>query len=525
MNIDLLVVNAVIAPMTDRDARFGAMAVAGERIAWLGDDPPPALREAAAHVYDAQGRWVLPGFVDAHQHFGLAAFFATGPDLRFAADWAAVRRVVDAYAPGRRRIKVVTGWGLSPALAGNLDDDAHALARALAAHRRGLFLVVAGADRAVVNAALVRRLKLSIDHGEEDIFVLAGESFVGAAARLGKALGRRWLWTGFDEVTHQLVRHGITAVHSIEGAPFPDARMPSRIDRIRWTLPVHLLAWPQVRDPAALRKGKRCAAVVLTDEDAADPVLGSFVREAGADAGVRHLRPALFATDEDVRAWVWEAHRRGMQLLLGTPGPRAVDLALDAIEAAMARLPRVDARHRLDAVLALRREQIERMAQLGVNACVLPGVLAYHPELARHTADTDTNLVRMPLRSLLRAGVALGAGSDAPAGTSDVVAAVRIMRNHPALRERLDAWEAWRAWTAGAARLAFQEDDRGTLALGRRADFVVLDADPFGPSDVPVQVSDVFLGGRRYERRSMGMGRYVLGVIEGSVRARLGADG
>lgn len=69
---DLLVVNAHLATMAggaDCGAiRDGALAVTGERIAWVGtrSDLPPELR--ARHQLDARGRWLTPGLIDCHTH-------------------------------------------------------------------------------------------------------------------------------------------------------------------------------------------------------------------------------------------------------------------------------------------------------------------------------------------------------------------------------------------------------------------------------------------------------------------------
>ncbi len=69
---DLVVVNAHLATMAGADPygtiRDGAVAIAGERIAWVGAarDLPPSAR--ATRTVEAGGRWVTPGLVDCHTH-------------------------------------------------------------------------------------------------------------------------------------------------------------------------------------------------------------------------------------------------------------------------------------------------------------------------------------------------------------------------------------------------------------------------------------------------------------------------
>jgi len=69
---DLVVANAQLATMAGEEPygaiRDGALAIAGERIAWVGArrDLPAAARDA--EMLDAGGGWVTPGLVDCHTH-------------------------------------------------------------------------------------------------------------------------------------------------------------------------------------------------------------------------------------------------------------------------------------------------------------------------------------------------------------------------------------------------------------------------------------------------------------------------
>jgi predicted amidohydrolase YtcJ len=67
---DLLLRNARVYTVDDARPWAEAVAIAGDRIVWVGSDrdAPPA-----AEVIDAGGRLVLPGFVDAHNHVRLGS--------------------------------------------------------------------------------------------------------------------------------------------------------------------------------------------------------------------------------------------------------------------------------------------------------------------------------------------------------------------------------------------------------------------------------------------------------------------
>ena len=86
--IDSLWVNVHLAAMTESNpygmVENGALAVCGEKIAWVGkrNALPADLESRAAHVYDAQGAWITPGLVDCHTHLVYAGSRAREFELR-----------------------------------------------------------------------------------------------------------------------------------------------------------------------------------------------------------------------------------------------------------------------------------------------------------------------------------------------------------------------------------------------------------------------------------------------------------
>jgi predicted amidohydrolase YtcJ len=92
--------------------------------------------------------------------------------------------------------------------------------------------------------------------------------------------------------------------------------------------------------------------------------------------------------------------------------------------------------------------------------------------------------------TLDRLGARLSMGSDWPVSSMVPLEglAVAVTRRTPDGQlpegflpaERLDPVRALAAYSAGVAYQAYEEDDWGVLAVGRRADLVALDHDPLG---------------------------------------------
>jgi predicted amidohydrolase YtcJ len=125
------------------------------------------------------------------------------------------------------------------------------------------------------------------------------------------------------------------------------------------------------------------------------------------------------------------------------------------------------------------------MARLGVVAAVTP--LYVRTERA-WLGERLGERVRMtyPFRSMLDAGVRLAGSSDAPVESTDVLGAIQccVTRDGFETQEGVTAAEAVRMYTLDAAYAQHQEEVSGSIAAGKRADMVLLGANPV---DVPTE--------------------------------------
>ncbi|HMU35957.1 MAG TPA: amidohydrolase family protein, partial [Marmoricola sp.] len=117
-----------------------------------------------------------------------------------------------------------------------------------------------------------------------------------------------------------------------------------------------------------------------------------------------------------------------------------------------------------------------------------------------------------PFRSLQEAGARLAAGSDWSVSTPDPWAAIHVAVNrippeHPTDRaeaflpeQRLSLAAAISAYTSGSAWVNHLDHLVGTIEVGKEADLVVVDRNPFTikPDELSqTQVLQTFVAGRR----------------------------
>ena len=195
--------------------------------------------------------------------------------------------------------------------------------------------------------------------------------------------------------------------------------------------------------------------------------------------GQLYHEPAAYA------ALVMKAHAVGLQTATHAQSPTAIEMVLDAIEAAQVAHPSSDSRHRIEHCGLPTAEQIERMHRLGVYPVNQPQHYFNWGEGVTQAIGTPGERFN-PLREFIDAGVPATLSSDAPVAEPKPLEAIqaavtRVTRRGHHLapgREEITALEALVGHTLNGARALGRERELGSITPGKRADFAVLGADP-----------------------------------------------
>jgi len=163
---------------------------------------------------------------------------------------------------------------------------------------------------------------------------------------------------------------------------------------------------------------------------------------------------------DELNELVFIAHSSGMQVAAHATGDDALEMCLAAFEAAQVASPGIT-RHQIAHSQAANDSQLDRMKKLGIGALVQPNFV-----------PSDRNY---RWKTALRKGIALSAASGAsvedlrPLG--GVHALITQQNENFSVAEALSLYTC--AWHEG------NEKRRGEIVVGRDADLVILDEDPF----------------------------------------------
>jgi predicted amidohydrolase YtcJ len=534
---DLVLHNARIHTVDPSLPEARALAVRDGRIVWLGpDQDAPRWTGPKTRVIDAAGRLVLPGFIDAHNHVRLGsddacvqlsgahsleevhlriqAWRAAHPD----AEWIEGEAFDYSAIPGRlpRAVDLDPVTGDAPAFV--LSYDVHS---------------------AWLNTAALRRLGVSRDRtslpfGEAETDPESGEptGFVKDFAVKGlsrdghralRELGVPWASheRQYQRLTNSLddaIRYGITTIVEPQNS-LDDLALFERAaveGRLRSRL-VAALFHPRGTSDADLDDFAAAAdrfdgdslcvgPLKLYIDDVVEPRTAAMLEPY---TGCGHHRGETFYPPEEFADLLAKLDARGFQCFVHATGDRGIRTVLDAVEHARTVNGPRDARHQVVHVECCDPNDVPRFAELGVVACMQPRHCA--PDIAGPGQDWAENVgarrwhKAWPMHSLHQAGAVLAFSSDWNVAEMDPMVGIytavtrRPLGGGPAWQpaETVDVRSAIHGYTMGSAYANFLDRERGSLTVGKQADFVVLSRDilSVAPEQIPGTVAEIVVVG------------------------------
>jgi hypothetical protein len=189
-------------------------------------------------------------------------------------------------------------------------------------------------------------------------------------------------------------------------------------------------------------------------------------------------------TQENLNAWVERVHRAGIQVNCHANGDVAIDMFLTAAERAQRLFPRVDPRPKITHCTLINDDLVRRIKALGAVPAMFTTYAYYNPD--KFVLYGEVLMRRcMAFRTLLDAGIPAAAGSDFSPGPFAPLMGIQGMVTRTGwdgatwgANQRISVDEALRVNTLNGAYASREEAIKGSISVGKLADFVVLSDDP-----------------------------------------------
>ena len=490
---DLVLANARVLTLDAAQPDADSVVIRRGRIRWVGkrQDLSPAVL-SAADVIDCGGQTVVPGFIDAHCHLlayaaGLIAVDCSPSAVSGIDDILhRIKRRAELTPPGEwiraagysefdlREKRHPTRWDLDRAAPShpvrlNHRSGHASILNSLALERAGI-----GVSTEEPPGRTIAR---DLGSGEPNGLLLDMDDWLDGRI---PPLSESELSDAVADASRCFLSQGVTSI--------VDATASNSLDR--WNL------LRRFREDGVFLP----SLTVMSGVRYLDDFLGSGLRCGYADGSstLGHAKMMLTGTSgklrpvaEELRELVAAAHSRGFPVAIHAVEAEAVIAAAEALETSKVSNLRDRIEHASECPPHALR------AMLRARPAVVTQPRFIHDSGARYLSEFGADAEWLyPFRTLTESGIVLAASSDAPVSAPSPLTAIHAAATRKTLTgevvgesERLTAMRALEMHTINAAYATCEENEMGTITVGKRADLAVLSDDP--TVIAPERLSDI----------------------------------
>ena len=510
-NMDRIFYNGQIVTVDPQYPEVSAVAVKNGIVMAIGsDEEVKAMAGPATEMIDLKGAFMCPGLIDSHMHLLLLSNKLRRTDIGKAKTFA---ECMDIMAKAAEEKKGTNGWAMG--IGFNQDDwsdcnevptrldldkacgDVPAYIERACGHiatlnTKAMELMGMMGEREGTSQHKLRYFEDGTPHGVlcEDTVRLVEEYFPIPTVPEMKEL----ILTG----ARYIAAKGLAGVHSDDlNLVVPVKDMPvilqaykelSEADElpIRVHQQCRMLNLPMIEKFCSEYKVRTKWGKNFTIGDikimgdgslgAHTAVLRGEYKNAPEDHGIP------LHDDEELYAMFRVAHEAGYPIVVHVIGDGAMDQVVNGYELVMNENPKSNMRHGIIHCQIMDEAQQDRFFKLNLLAYAQPVFVRYDSQIVDDCVGSELAKTSYNWRRFIDMGVHMSGGSDCPVEDCDPLANLYYavtrmgMDGKPWYPENgVTMEEALRMFTIEGAYSAFEEAERGSITIGKYADFTVLD--------------------------------------------------
>lgn len=504
-----------IITINDAQPSVEAIAVKDGKIIAVGSlvEIEKSHKGEATHVVNLGGKTMLPGFVDSHGHaylIGLQASIANllPPPDGAGKDIASLQKLLTDWATTHEatveRVGWIAGFGYDDSQLAEqrhpTRDDLDKVSTELPViiiHQSGHLgvanskaLEIAGVTAETKNpeGGVFRRRAGS----QEPNGVLEEYAFFYLVSKLAANFD--------DDINDVLVEEGTKLLASFgyttgqEGRAFGTSLAAMKRTADAGKLAIDLVAYPDVLEVENPTPSKsytnhyRIGGVKLTIDGSPQGKTAWLTQPyyVPPEGQTKDYRGYAAVDEKTTNEAVQKAFTNGWQILVHSNGDAASDRFINAVRLAKEKYPNADNRPVLIHGQVLREDQVEEMKELGIFPSLFPMHTFYWGDWHRESVLGPERAENIsPTGWVLRRGMMFGTHHDAPVALPDSMrilfaTVTRKTRTGQLLgpEHRVPVATALKAMTIWPAWQHFEEKTKGSIEVGKLADFVILSDNP-----------------------------------------------
>jgi hypothetical protein len=531
-DVDLVIKNAEILTLDNKNTRAKSVAVSQGRIykVWPVGEPPEHeyTLKTNAEVIDLKGRVLIPGFIDTHSHLLMYAQFSNQVNCSSPLN-NSIDDILDKLS---KRVSAMDegqwllGWGYDNT---KLEENRHPTRKDLDLVSKGIpiFLKHTSTHFGVANSKALEISGINENikdphggkFGRDEDGLLNGVMYELPAMNLVKMSipvpTTEELAHSIGEASRDYLAQGITTCTDAGvGLDFGQDELDAHVKaveeghnllRMRFMI-LHSLLGPygkfenysaeQLHTEIQERSNKRAfldSAKLFQD--------GSIQGFTGALREPYYTEPDIYGQllhdQDDFNAELLDLHKRGFRIAIHGNGDRAIGSILDGYQYVLHNQPDADHRHRIEHAQTSTIADLDRMNALGVASSFFINHVFYWGDRHKKIFLGPERTSRInPLKDAADRDILYTLHSDCPITPISPLFSVWAAVNRQSKEgeiigedQRISVEKALKTMTIDGARLNFQEEDLGSIEIGKIADFAVLDTDPTAID--PMRIKDI----------------------------------
>ena len=212
---------------------------------------------------------------------------------------------------------------------------------------------------------------------------------------------------------------------------------------------------------------------------------------------------------EDYAECAWAFWKEGYQIIVHQNGDMGLEVCLNTLEGLLHRAPRYDHRYRIDHFAFSEKPQVKRAAQLGAEISSNPFYIhVLGEQYSKVGVGPERAEVMARGRSVLDEGLHLSFHSDSPMAPARPMLLAWAAVNRIGLsgkkvlgpEEKITTEEAFKAITIEAAHAMREENEIGSIDIGKKANFTVFEENPLKAD--PKKLKDLIIWGTVFEGKA-----------------------
>lgn len=512
--------NHIYGSLAVKDGMVIALGIENELEQWIGTE---------TIITDLCGKTLLPGFYDSHSHLSTAGecylyqVALTSPPVGEVTTIAQCIERLQQQEKDHPELPWILGWGYDHML---IAEQRHLTKADLdcVSQEKPVFVVHSSKHIAYANSAALQCFGYDAATPQPEGGTIHHDSETGALNGMLSGKAFRNVPVTMNTLTYEMkqkmilhsaalyAEQGVTTacdagVSQLEILKAYQALAEQQILPVRVVVNPTIAAYEKWKEAAvegpyfkiAGAKGYQDGSIQCYSASLSSPYYTPYQGDANYCGQANQTREAL---TEDI-LWLY-AHQ--IQPVVHCNGDAAIDDYLDAIATAQQRYPQTDLRPVVIHCQNVRMDQLDLIQDLGA----FPSFFVLHTYYwGNQHMDLYLGPVRgsqiSPLHSALERGLHFSTHCDTVVTPQRPLLSVYAAVNRLSWQgrrigseERIDVLEALKTYTIYAAYQNHEENEKGSIELGKYADFVLLDKNPLqiAPEDIKeIKVLETIVGG------------------------------